>query len=96
MAAKKKERWVVYIIQTKSGNFYTGITTDLERRFAEHSKVDAARTDRGARFFNISRPEKILFRERHKNRSAATVRENEIKSMTRQEKWDLIQEHNRP
>ncbi len=77
--------WQVYIIQTTSGKLYTGITTDLERRFRDHLE-----TKRGARFFNFSNPEKILFRESYPNRSEATKREIGIKKMSRPQKLSLI------
>jgi len=83
----KAPSWEVYIIQTKSGKFYTGITVDLDKRFAAHK----AGTN-GARFFRFSEPEQIVFRESHPNRSQATKREIEIKKMTRQEKLFLISE----
>lgn len=28
--------WFIYIIENRLGQFYTGICTDIERRFAEH------------------------------------------------------------
>jgi putative endonuclease len=77
--------WEVYIIQTTSGKLYTGITTDLERRFKDHLE-----TKKGARFFNFSNPEKILFRETHPNRSEATKREMGIKKLSRTQKMSLI------
>lgn len=86
MPVKKKKEWEVYIIQTQSNKLYTGITTNLPRRFLEHQG-----NQRGAKFFRTSQPEKILFREKHKNRSSATTREVEIKRMTRAEKLQLIQ-----
>jgi putative endonuclease len=81
----KKKKWVVYIIRTGAGKLYTGITTDLERRFSEHQKKE-----KGARFFHFSSPECIVFQERHINRSKATKREIEIKKMSRNKKLDLI------
>lgn len=77
--------WEVYIIQTESGKLYTGITNDLERRFSEHQKAR-----KGARFFRISKPVKIVFRESHPNRSEATKRESAIKKMSRKEKLALF------
>lgn len=77
--------WEVYIIQAKSGTLYTGITTDLDRRFADHQNGI-----KGARFFRISQPDKIVFRESHANRSEATKREIQIKKMTREQKMTLI------
>lgn len=81
----KKRKWVVYIIKTGSGKLYTGITTDLERRFSEHKS-----NEKGARFFNFSSPESVVFQERHINRSKATKREIEIKKMSRNQKLELI------
>ena len=78
--------WEVYVIQTANGKLYTGITTDLDRRFKEHSE-----TKKGASFFNFSNPQKILFREAHPNRSEATKREIHIKKMNRSEKLALIE-----
>jgi putative endonuclease len=82
--------WEVYIIQAKSGKFYTGITNDLKRRFEAH------RTQRkGARFFHFSSPEKIVFREAQPNRSEASKREILIKKMKREEKVTLINSANK-
>ena len=83
--SKPSDEWVVYIIKTKSGKLYTGITKDLERRFGEHHK-----DRKGARFFHFSGPEAIVFRESHSSRSQATKREIAIKKMTRAEKLALI------
>jgi GrpB-like predicted nucleotidyltransferase (UPF0157 family) len=35
---KNRSNWEVYIIRAKTGKFYTGITTDLDRRFSEHQE----------------------------------------------------------
>jgi len=83
MSGKKK--WEVYIIETESGTFYTGITTDIERRFREHSG-----RRRGASFFNFSEPYRIVHREKCRDRSSATIREIEIKKMKRSDKLALI------
>jgi putative endonuclease len=83
-----KKEWEVYIIRTTSGKLYTGITNNLEKRFAAHLNGKT-----GARFFHISQPEEIVFRETHPNRSEASRRENLIKQMSRQEKLNLIQEN---
>lgn len=77
------EKWVVYMIQAESSKFYTGITNNIERRFAAHAGK------KGARFFHFSCPEKIVYQEFHPNRSEAAKREIAIKKMTRQEKMLL-------
>lgn len=82
---QKKQRWEVYIIETLSGKLYTGITTDLDRRFEDHQ-----RGIKGARFFRFSGPKKIVYRESHPNRSKATKREIAIKKMSRKAKLALF------
>lgn len=78
------KEWIVYIIQTESGNLYTGITNNLEKRFGDHLRQTG-----GARYFRLSKPEKIVHRESFQNRSEASKRESEIKKMTRAEKLAL-------
>ena len=77
--------WKVYIIKTENGHLYTGITTDLKRRFKEHLFGQ-----KGASFFNFSNPEAILFQEEFPCRSTASKREYEIKQMSRTQKLKLI------
>lgn len=77
--------WYVYIIQTKSNKLYTGITTDLSRRFKEHQKKS-----KGAKFFRTDPAKKIVYYEEHENRSLASKREYAIKQMTRKQKEVLI------
>ena len=77
--------WDVYIVETDNGKLYTGITTDLDRRFDEHRA-----SSRGAKFFRFSSPVRIVFREGHADRAGATSREREIKRMSRPEKLQLV------
>ena len=82
---KKNPCWEVYIIECKSGTLYTGITTDVSRRFEQHLT-----RKKGARFFSLSEPMLIVYREKHPDRSSATKREIAIKKLTRKEKQKLI------
>ena len=81
---KKNNNWRVYIIQTNTGKFYTGITTDISRRFSEHKKK------KGAKYFRLENPKEVVFIESCKNRAEATIRELEIKRFNRNEKLKLI------
>ena len=81
--------WKLYIIETKSGKLYTGITTDLNRRFQEHKTKQ-----NGAYFFNFSEPKSFVYVEDHISRSEASKREYEIKKMSRQKKLTLIEQNN--
>lgn len=85
-----EKMWFVYIIQTVCGKLYTGISTDIERRFNEHLDVHQGRGIKGAKFFRGHKPSIILYSEKCLNRSAASKRECEIKSMTATQKKRLI------
>jgi len=76
--------WFVYIIRASDGRLYTGITTDVDRRFNEHSG-----TEKGARFFRGRQPEAVVYTEMQPDRSCALRREAEIKKLSRMEKLDL-------
>ena len=77
--------YYVYLIQCEGGSIYTGITTDLERRFKEHSdKI-------GGHYTRAHKVEKILYMEKHPTRSEALKRETEIKKFRRKEKLKLIE-----
>jgi putative endonuclease len=77
--------WLVYIVANAAGAFYTGITTDMDRRLAEHRGGR-----RGARFFRMSAASRLLYTEEHPSRASASSREAAIKRMTRSAKQALI------
>jgi len=76
--------YYVYILECRDRTLYTGITTDVERRFAEH------RSGRGGHYTSSHRPKKVRYFEALRNRSLALKREAEIKSWPRSEKIALI------
>jgi putative endonuclease len=82
--------WFVYIIHTEKNRLYTGITTDIDRRFQEHS----GDLPRGAKFFRSDKPLKIVYVEPCKNRSEATIKEAAIKKLTRLQKENFIKDSN--
>jgi putative endonuclease len=75
--------WFVYIIETESSKFYTGITNNLEERFEKH------KSGKGAKFFRIDKPKKIIHFEIYETKSQALKREIEIKKMSKKEKIKL-------
>jgi putative endonuclease len=79
--------WCVYIVQTARGTLYTGITTSIERRFAEHGSANG----RGARFFRFSGPAVLRYTEHAVDRGAALRREASIKRLSRGAKLALIE-----
>jgi putative endonuclease len=76
-----------YILQCVDGTFYTGWTTDPERRVAQHNKGI------GAKYTNTRRPVKLVYLETHPNRTEAMKRELAIKKMKRVQKSRLIEEY---
>ena len=81
---RKSEPWWVYIVECADGTYYTGITKDLERRLEQHN------TGRGARYTATRRPVQLRYSQRCRNRSAALVRECQIKALARRAKEKLI------
>lgn len=75
-----------YIVECSDGTFYTGWTTDPERRIKTHN------AGRGARYTSMRRPVKLVYLEPQEDRVSALKRERAIKTMTRQQKQKLIQE----
>jgi len=76
--------WQVYIILCSDDTFYTGITTDLQRRFTQHA------SGRGAKYFRGRQPLQVVYQESGHTRSSASSRELEIKNLERAEKSILI------
>ena len=84
MVNKTIYMYFVYIIKCKDGSLYTGITTDVKRRFLEH------KTGNGGAYTRSHKVSKIVYKEKQLNRSKATKREYEIKNLPREKKLNLI------
>ncbi len=76
--------WQVYMLLCSDGTLYTGITTDLQRRFDQHA------SGRGAKYFRGRAPVKVVYREGGHTRSSAGSREAEIKALDRAGKLRLV------
>lgn len=76
--------YFVYLLECKDGSLYTGITTDLKRRLQEH------KSGTGGHYTRAKTAVRMAYTEKHKNRSAASKREAEIKSWRREKKLSLI------
>lgn len=78
-------QWYVYMVRASDQSLYTGITTDLERRLAEHQSGKA-----GAKYFRGRNAIEMVYSEQADGRSAASIREAAIKKLTREKKLALI------
>lgn len=76
--------YFVYLLECKDKSLYTGITTDVVRRFAEH------KSGVGAHYTHAKKARRIVYTEEYPNRSAASKREAEIKSWRREKKLALF------
>ena len=74
----------VYVLECRDGSYYTGYTTDVERRVREHNAGRAAKYTRGRT------PVELRHTEEYVSRSAAMRREAAIKALTRAEKERLV------
>ncbi len=76
--------WFVYMIHCTDGSLYTGISTDVEKRYTQHE------TQKGAKYFRGRKPKQLVYQESGHDRSSASKREIEIKKLSRVNKMQLI------
>lgn len=81
----KDSQWMVYILKCSDQTLYTGITTDLERRLAEHNGDRAG----GAKYTAARRPVTVFYAELAESRSQAAQRESQLKRLPRAKKLVL-------
>ena len=73
-----------YILECSDGTYYTGWTTDPERRVAQHNKGV------GARYTKTRRPVKMVYLEEQPDKITALKRERAIKALPRKKKMELF------
>lgn len=78
--------WFLYIIRCADNSLYTGITLDLERRFAEHQ----AQGKKCAKYLRGKAPLKLVFTTPAGDKSAASRLELRLKKRSKQIKERLI------
>ena len=74
----------VYIVRCHDNTFYTGWTTDLNKRIKTHN------AGKGAKYTKIRRPVELVYYETFESKSDALKREYQIKQLKRNEKEKLI------
>jgi putative endonuclease len=73
-----------YILECSDRSYYTGWTTDPERRLSQHNH------GRGSRYTHSRRPVRLVYLEEQPDRSSAMRREIRIKQMSRKAKDKLV------
>ncbi|WP_319018121.1 GIY-YIG nuclease family protein [Gallaecimonas mangrovi] len=82
MAAIKP--WFLYLVRTRHGHLYTGITLDVPRRFAEHQSGKGAKALRG------KGPLVLVYSEEVGSHSEALKRELAVKGLSKARKEALV------
>lgn len=68
--------WYVYLLECRDGSMYTGIATDVQRRYAEHA------AGKGARYTRAHPPLRVLASFQHPDRASASRAEYAIKQLS--------------
>jgi putative endonuclease len=80
--------WGVYLIQsTPTGDLYTGVTNNPERRVQEHNESNC----KGAKRTRRGRPWVLAYWEPCESKTEALRREYRIKQMSRRQKLSIVQ-----
>lgn len=74
------------MVRCRDGSLYTGITTDVQRRLAEHAEGNA----RGAKYLRGRGPLRLVLETSVASREAALRAESCIKRLTKAEKETLV------
>jgi putative endonuclease len=78
--------WFVYILLCSDSTFYIGISPDIEKRIVLHN------LGKGAKYTKGRTPVRLIYSEKHENKSVASKREHALKKLSRKEKEQLIAE----
>lgn len=70
----------VYLLLCADNTYYTGWTTDLEKRMRAHNKGT------GARYTRARLPVKVVYAEEVSSKSEALKRENQLRRLKRKDK----------
>ena len=87
VSSSSSKGWLVYVVETRGGKLYTGITVSLSRRMEQHAGLRTG----GAKAFRADPPARLRYAETAANRADATRREMALKRLARADKLALIQ-----
>jgi len=78
--------WYLYMVRCQDGSLYTGISTAVERRFAQHQ----GNRDSGSKYLRSRGPLTLVFQKKLGTRSLALKVENKVKKLSKEKKERLI------
>ena len=80
-----EKTWKLYMLRCGDGSLYTGITTDVEARFAQHN------AGKGAKYTRGRGPLELVYSEECGTHSDALKRELAVKALPRVDKLRLFE-----
>ena len=86
MSNNKVNNWFLYLIRCRHGRLYTGITTDVLRRFEEHKSHDK----KGSKYLRGKSPLKLVMKKRIGDKSLALKIEAKVKKLSKAKKELLV------
>ena len=78
--------WFVYIVRCRDGSLYAGISTDVERRLAEHRDAGG----KGAKYLRGRGPLEMVCSQVIGSRSQALKVESRFRRLSKEDKETLI------
>jgi putative endonuclease len=78
--------WYLYLVRCRDGSLYTGITTDVARRLAEHRENDGT----GAKYLRGRGPLKLVYQKKIGDKGLALAVEIRVKKLSRARKEELV------
>lgn len=81
---KRLGKFHVYIIECRSGTYYTGSTNNIENRIKLHN------SGHGAKYLRGKLPVKLVYKKEYRYYKNALHAERNLKKLTRREKEELI------
>ena len=83
--------WYVYFLRCNDNSLYTGITTDIKRRLHQHNN-----TKLGAKYTRARRPVVLVYSEVAEDKSTASKREYQLRTLTKNKKEQLVLTYTSP
>lgn len=80
--------WSLYLIETKQGHLYCGVSSDVERRYREHEQQGS----RCARYLRGKAPLRLRFHIEIGTKSMALAAEYRVKRWSSRKKWQIIEQ----
>ena len=79
--------WYLYVVRCNDGSLYTGISTDVGRRFAQHQ----GKGDTGSKYLKGKGPLTLVFKKKVGSKGLALQVERRVKKLSKARKEKLVE-----